>query len=667
MSKPIHRLLVANRGEIACRVIRTCREMGIHTIAVFSDADRDALHVKTADEAIRIGPAPSTESYLVIEALIAAAKTCQADAIHPGYGFLAENADFAEACSEAGVVFVGPSPEAIRTMGSKQRAKQIATDADVPVVPGYNGAGQSDEVLQQKGAEVGFPLLVKASAGGGGKGMRIVTEAEQLGPALAAARREAAGAFGDDTLLLERYVQRPRHIEIQILGDAHGNVVHLFERECSVQRRHQKVVEETPSVAIGPELRAKMGQAAVAIASAIGYQNAGTVEFILAPNKEFYFLEVNTRLQVEHPVTECVTGIDLVREQIRIAEGHRLSFSQTELTSRGAAIEVRLYAEDPANSFLPACGTILDWHTANCGGARFDSGVETGSEVTIHYDPMLAKVIAHGSTRHEAIRQLNYALNNLSLLGVTTNRAFLSEVITHPRFVSGDFDTHFIEENLPNWSQRADSDLDSDCIAIVVSLLAAHQERRNARAILPDLESGFRNNPWSAQRVTLSVNGREYDVSYANLGEGSFAVTVGEREIAATLISMADSEIAFELAEVRMTRRFVRFERNNGGHTLVQTPTGEVNVLELPRFPEREAEQVKGGHLAPMPGKIISVKIKEGDTVEKGQVLVILEAMKMEQSISASVGGPVEHVLVSEGQQVDSEQPLVVVGFSEAE
>jgi len=604
---------------------------------------------------------------LVIDSIIEAARERQADAIHPGYGFLAENADFAEACSEAGIVFIGPGADAIRSMGSKQLAKQIATDADVPVVPGYNGADQSDDVLRQKGVEIGFPLLVKASAGGGGKGMRVVTAADQLAAALAAARREAAGAFGDDTLLLERYVQRPRHIEVQILGDAYGAVVHLFERECSVQRRHQKVVEETPSVAIDDELRARMGQAAVAIAGAIGYQNAGTVEFILAPNREFYFLEVNTRLQVEHPVTECVTGVDLVREQIRIAEGHPLSFSGSDLSTQGAAIEVRLYAEDPTSGFLPSCGTILEWNRDNCGGARFDSGVVTGTEVTIHYDPMLAKVVAHGSTREEAIRQLTYALSNLCVLGVTTNRAFLIDVLNHPAFISGDFDTHFIEEHLTDWSQAADADGNEDRIAIVVSLLVAHEERRLQRTILPSLDSGFRNNPWSAQRVELLVNDREYTVDYTSLRGGSFTVRIGGREIAARLMSMDGSELAFEIDGCRMARRFARAWGDDGGLTFVHAPGGELTVRELPRFPEREAEQVKGGHLAPMPGKIISVQVAEGDTVGKGQVLVILEAMKMEQSIAASVAGSVERVLVSEGQQVESEQPLVVVGLSEGE
>jgi geranyl-CoA carboxylase alpha subunit len=441
----IRKLLVANRGEIACRVLRTCRAMGIATVAVFSDADARARHTREADEAVRIGPSAASASYLNIPALIEAARRTGANAIHPGYGFLSERAEFAAACREAGMTFIGPAPEVIARMGSKREARRLMAAAGVPVVPGYDGAEQSDAALTTAAARIGYPLLVKASAGGGGKGMRAVPRAEDLAAALAAARREALAAFGDETLLLERLVSEPRHVEFQIFGDAHGHLVHLGERECTIQRRHQKVIEETPSPTLSPELRARMAEAALTVGRQLDYTNAGTVEFILSPDGDFYFLEVNTRLQVEHPVTELVTGFDLVRWQILVAEGHPLPLTQEQVTFTGHAVEARVYAEDPASSFLPATGCLALWREPSGAGVRVDAGVRTGDAISIYYDPLLAKITACGADRAEALRRLEHALGETVLLGVRNNLDFLRRVLLHPAHVAGQHSTDFIE------------------------------------------------------------------------------------------------------------------------------------------------------------------------------------------------------------------------------
>ncbi len=447
----IRRLLIANRGEIALRVIRACREMGIEAIAVYSDADAQARHVRAADRAIRIGPPPAVESYLNIEAVIAAARRSGADAVHPGYGFLSENAGFASACADAGIVFVGPPAPAIARMGSKIAARELMQRAGVPVVPGRTPDDQSDGGLEAAALDVGFPVLVKASAGGGGKGMRAAANAPELRDAAPAARREALAAFGDGTLYVERLIAHPRHVEIQILADAHGNAVHLFERECSIQRRHQKIVEESPSPALTPALRDRMGAAAIAAAREAGYQNAGTIEFLLDGTGEgarFYFLEMNTRLQVEHPVTEAVSGVDLVRAQITVAAGAPLPWRQEALTLRGHAIECRVYAEDPANGFLPQAGRLHVYREPDAPGIRIDSGVEEGADVPVQYDPLLAKLIASGETRVAAVDRASAALRAFAVLGVRTNIPFLVNLLAHPRFREGAIDTAFVDEHL---------------------------------------------------------------------------------------------------------------------------------------------------------------------------------------------------------------------------
>ncbi len=447
----IRRLLIANRGEIALRIIRACREMSIEAIAVYSDADASARHARAADRAIRIGPAPATESYLNIEAIISAARRSGADAVHPGYGFLSENARFASACEAAGVLFVGPPAPAIARMGSKIAARELMDRAGVPVVPGRTPQDQSDAGVEAAAAAVGYPVLVKASAGGGGKGMRTATDAGELRDAVPAARREAVAAFGDGTLYVERLIQRPRHVEIQVLADAHGNVVHLFERECSIQRRHQKIIEESPSPALTPSLRARMGAAAIAAAREAGYRNAGTIEFLLegtGDEARFYFLEMNTRLQVEHPVTESVTGIDLVRAQIMVAAGERLPWPQEALSLRGHAIECRVYAEDPADGFLPQAGTLRLYREPDAPGIRIDSGVEEGVDVPVQYDPLLAKLIASGESRAAAVARASSALRAFPVLGVRTNIPFLVSLLDHPRFRDGALDTGFVPEHL---------------------------------------------------------------------------------------------------------------------------------------------------------------------------------------------------------------------------
>jgi 3-methylcrotonyl-CoA carboxylase alpha subunit len=448
---PFQKVLIANRGEIAVRIIRACRELGISSVAVYSEADRRSLHVRMADEAVLVGPPAAASSYLSVERILEAARQSGADAIHPGYGFLSENAGFARAVSQAGLTFIGPPAEAIAAMGDKAEARQRAEAAGAPVVPGYQGP-DDDASLERAAAELGFPLLVKAAAGGGGKGMRVVWEAGELTGAVQAARREAGHAFGDERLLLERYIPTAHHVEIQVLGDQHGNLLHLFERECSVQRRHQKIIEETPSPLLDAEMRQRMGDAAVAAARAVGYHNAGTVEFIVDPQtRQFYFLEMNTRLQVEHPVTELVTGLDLVHWQMRIAAGEALPYRQEELVQRGHAIECRLYAEDPAGGFLPATGPLLRLVLPRGPGVRVDSGFTSGDEVTLHYDPLLAKIIVHAQDRPTALHRMQTALRELVVLGVTTNWQFLEDVLAHPDFKAGRAHTTWVEQTFAGW------------------------------------------------------------------------------------------------------------------------------------------------------------------------------------------------------------------------
>ncbi len=656
MSKAIQKVLVANRGEIARRVMRTCRRMGIATVAVFSEADATMPFVREADEAVRLGPPPSSESYLRIDKILEAAALTGADAVHPGYGFLAENADFARACQDAGVIFIGPTADAIAAMGSKREAKSIVEKAGVPVIPGYDGASQDPKVLAEKAIEIGFPILLKASAGGGGKGMKLVRDEAGLADAIASAARESESAFGDGTLLVEKYIDDPRHVEIQILGDSHGELIHLNERECSIQRRHQKIVEETPSTALDAALRNQMGEAAVRCGKAIAYQNAGTVEFILAPDRSFYFLVVNTRLQVEHPVTEHVTGLDLVEEQILIAQGEPLRLSQEAVPFDGAAIEVRLYAEDPAAGFLPQSGTIVDWHLPPSDGVRIDGGVEAGSEVGIHYDPMLAKIIASADDRPLALQRLRRALRSLSVQGVTTNRDFLLRVIDHPRFIAGDIDTHFIDRHMKAELDASPSDAARRRGAIAATL-AEQQQRNRGRTQVPHVPSGWRNNYHTPQTVSYVTGDHELRVDYRHLGDDRFTIWVEDDAHDVRIVSWEPPNLVVEHGSHRWPARVIA----DGDRIYVHTSQFDVSLLRKPRFPDRSASIPAGGCVAPMPGKVVELRVAEGDTVQAGQVLLIMEAMKMEHSVVAPQDGAVAEVTVAAGDQVDADALLVVV------
>ncbi len=658
MSSRIRKILVANRGEIARRVLRTVRAMGLASVAVYSDADERAPHVAEADEAVRLGPAPSRESYLVSERVLAAARATGADAIHPGYGFLSENADFAARVAEEGLLFIGPPVDAIRRMGSKIGAKEIMEAAGVPVVPGASLAALPLKESLAAARTIGFPILIKASAGGGGKGMRIVREESAFTDAIATARREAENAFGDGTLLIERYFDAPRHIELQIFGDTHGNVVHLGERECSIQRRYQKIVEEAPSPAVDAALRARMGDAAVAAARAIGYVGAGTVEFIVDREGAFYFLEVNTRLQVEHPVTEAVTGLDLVRWQILLAEGTALPLAQHEITLKGHAIEARLYAEDPGSDFLPATGAVALWEPVRIPGVRYDSGVEAGSEVGVHYDPLLAKIIAHAPTRPEAIQRLQRALATLGVGPVTTNRDFLLAVLAHEAFAAGALHTHFITEHLPPEARRPITDPVRDRLHALVAALWEHAARRRGGGPLPaSVPSGWRNNRWRAQDATYLVGGERIEVRYVAEPGDRFTIENADGERTCTVHGADADGITVELADVRRSFRVVP----SAGVLVVHGPCGTSVLTPVPRFPAADREDLAGGCLAPMTGIIREVRVREGDQVEKGTVLLVLEAMKMEHQMVARDVGIVKHVRVEVGQMVDPDEVLVVV------
>jgi propionyl-CoA carboxylase alpha chain len=647
--KGFERLLIANRGEIAVRVIRAARAMGIATVAVYSDADAGAPHVRLADEAVRIGPPAARDSYLAIAAILDAARRTGADAIHPGYGFLSEQAAFAEAVDDAGLVFVGPPARVIAQLGNKRAAKRIAEQAGVPIVPGYHGDDQAH--LADHAAAIGYPLLVKASAGGGGKGMRVVREPRELADALDRACGEAKAAFGDDTLLLERYLERPRHVEIQILGDHRGDVVHLWERECSVQRRHQKIVEESPSPALDAEKRAAMGAAAVKLAKAVGYVNAGTVEFILAATGEFYFLEVNTRLQVEHPVTEIVTGIDLVEAQLRIARGEPLPVAVLP-PQRGWAIEVRLCAEDAERDYLPTTGTLLAVDVP--ATVRADLGVAAGSVVAIHYDSMIGKLIAHGPTRGDAARQLRRALLETWLPGVVTNREHLARILAHPAFVAGELDTHFLERHTGELAARPPG-LDALRAAAVAATLAGILRRRPAHPVAPP---GWRNVPAGGQHVAYDCAGAAIEVAYQPDGDG-IAIEIGGKPTRVTAGELLDGD-RVSYVEHGAHRRVARVATAGDTHW-VQIDGALLALVEQPRFPEIRARAVEGGLVAPMPGRVVKLLAAPGDAVAAGAAVVVLEAMKMEHTVRAAVAGTVQVLHVAVGDQVDGDQLLAVV------
>jgi 3-methylcrotonyl-CoA carboxylase alpha subunit len=659
------KILIANRGEIACRVIRTARRMAVATVAVYSEADAAALHVEMADEARPIGPAPARQSYLDGEAIIAAARESGAEAVHPGYGFLSENADFAASCEAAGLVFIGPPAGAIRLMGSKAAAKELMAGAGVPLAPGYHGADQDPDLLAAEAGRIGYPVLIKASAGGGGRGMRIVAEAADFAAALAGARREALSAFGDDRVLIEKYLTRPRHIEVQVFADRYGETIHLFERDCSIQRRHQKVVEEAPAPGLDAAQRAALGKAATAAARAVGYVGAGTVEFVAAEGR-FYFIEMNTRLQVEHPVTEAITGLDLVEWQLRVAAGEPLPRRQEGLAIAGHAIEVRLYAEDPARGFLPQTGVLHGLRLPPAELARVDAGVRQGDRVSPYYDPMLAKIVIWGEDRAGAVKRLRRALAATAILGVTTNLGFLNRIAADPDFAMGEVDAGFIErrrESLLPPPRPAPTE------ALAAAAVARLLDRRKAATISA---SGDPFSPWAvtdgwrlggrASRQIVLRDGAFERVVEAVAAEKGWALTIDGETVAAAGEWAEMGVLAFDLDGAR--RHVLVLER---AAELAVFIDGEAwRLVESDPLAPPAAEEAAGGRLtAPMPGRVARLLVGPGEEVRRGTPLLVVEAMKMEHTITAPADGIVAAVRYAEGDLVEEGAELIALSPAE--
>jgi 3-methylcrotonyl-CoA carboxylase alpha subunit len=648
----ISRLLIANRGEIACRIIRTCRRLGIQAIAVHSDADRDALHVRLADEARAIGPAPARESYLNVEALLAAARAARADAVHPGYGFLSENAEFAEACAAAGLVFVGPSPTAIRAMGLKHEAKALVAAAGVPVVPGYMGEDQSPATLAEEASRVGYPLLVKAVAGGGGKGMRVVREAAGLDEAIRGARGEAESAFGDGRLMLERFLERPRHVEVQVFGDSRGACVHLFERECSVQRRYQKIIEESPSPSIGDSTRAAMTQAAVRAACAVGYVNAGTVEFIVGADGDFYFMEMNTRLQVEHPVTEQVTGLDLVEWQLRVASGEALPMSQDGIRMRGHAIEARIYSEDPRRGFLPSVGRVRRFaHPEPDAHWRVDTGISDGDVVSVHYDPMIAKVVAYGPDRAAALAVLRDRLDRTAVFGVADNLPLLRAIAAHPSYAAGEADTGFVDRELAALVAELPPAPESLLLAAHVAL-AERTPPPGSRPTPWGLADGWRSAAPSAQAIGLRTPGFR---RWRTRAEGGVLVLESDGTTVRGRVSALGG--ACYAVDAGRGERSVELIRDREELQVVGEHADAIALA--PAWPhERSAEDADMHPASPLPGRVVDLRVAAGDVVARGDVLAVVEGMKMQHAIRAGRDGRIASVFARAGDLVDAEAVL---------
>lgn len=657
---PFNSILIANRGEIACRVMRTAKAMGLGTVAVYSEADANAPHVKVADQAVCIGSAPVGESYLVADKIIQAAKDTCAGAVHPGYGFLSENAEFAQSCKDAGLVFIGPEPDAIDLMGDKAKSKRRMIKAGVPCVPGYQGEQQDDATLLKQSETIGFPIMVKAAAGGGGRGMRFVDDPKDLPDAIKDARSEAANAFGSDVLILERAVQNPRHVEIQVFADRYGNTIHLGERDCSVQRRHQKVLEEAPCPVMTPELREAMGAAAVKAAKDIGYVGAGTVEFMLDASGEFFFLEMNTRLQVEHPVTEMVTGLDLVALQIKVARGEPLGLTQDDVTLKGAAIEARLYAEDPAADFLPATGPIHMWAPASGAGIRIDSGIETGGEVSPYYDPMLAKIITYGETREEARLKLVAALKDTALMGVTTNKRFLIDALEREAFVKGEATTAFIADNFSD-ADLKDTGL-SDTHAVVSAVLQYEAARERSLSAALNVDRQLLN--WAS--ATSVGTPFEYGADETSIrvvvtptSDTTYSVGCGEQTYHVRCLARDGCSARLDVDGKRIS-------------ALYMCPTEADISLSIDGCDYALTDQTAiiasaaldaggGSVIAPMHGALLEVCVTAGDTVTSGQRLAVLEAMKMQHEILAEIDGTVTEVHVSAGAQIAADTLMIEI------
>lgn len=667
----MNKVLVANRGEIAVRVIRSAQSLGYRTVAIFSEADQNAPHVCAADEAICIGAAPVGESYLVAEKIIAAAKKTGADAIHPGYGFLSENSAFAKACEDENITFIGPGPEAIDLMGSKRQSKIAMIAAGVPCIPGYEGADQSDEVLKSAAIEIGMPVMLKASAGGGGRGMRLVTDVKDLDEHIKSARSEALNAFGSGELIIEKAVMQPRHIEIQVFADTFGNTVYLGERDCSVQRRHQKVVEEAPSPFVSPEMRQAMGEAAVNAAKSCNYVGAGTVEFLVDSEGNFYFLEMNTRLQVEHPVTELITGLDLVAMQLRVAAGDKLSISQDDVTLTGHAMEVRLYAEDPGANFIPQTGSINLWQPACGDGVRIDSGLKSGINqgqvVSSYYDPMLAKIIAFGENREEARRRLVRAVEDSKLLGIKDNRAFLASILRNDTFIQGEATTAFIGDD---FSQDPS----------LQPLKAQHLEVALAASILCAINSGtsgWQNNRTGSRFIKLSCEEETFELALVAVNNSimvSFFSDEAEssiEDVTITILEQSENSLKYLMKDI--VRSVVYSQAKGEGDALgcdqVQLAASYGN-LTFTDVSLQSAKKNQGGSdqvLASMDGAMVDVMVSVGDVVEVGQTLAVLEAMKMEHPLKAGVAGTIAEVLVQAGDQVKGRQKLIQITAEESE
>ena len=651
MSQSINKILIANRGEIACRVIRTARDMGIKTVAVFSDADRNAQHVLQADEAVYIGSSASSESYLRADKIIAAAQKTGAQAIHPGYGFLSENESFAEALAEAGLIFIGPPVPAIAAMGSKSAAKTIMQDAGVPLVPGYHGDDQAPDLLAAEAEKIGYPVLLKAAYGGGGKGMRVVESAADFSEALASAKREAKAAFSNDKMLVEKYITRPRHVEIQVFCDQHGNAIYLAERDCSVQRRHQKVIEEAPAPGLAEATRKAMGEAAVRAAQAIDYVGAGTVEFLFDEDQSFYFMEMNTRLQVEHPVTEMITGVDLVEWQIRVAAGEVLPMQQDELVLDGHAFEARIYAENADDNFMPSTGTVAFLrHPQASPYCRWDSGIVAGDEVTTFYDPMIAKLIVWDEDRDSALRRLANALRDTRIAGVTTNTDYLHRIATHPAFVKAELTTRFIEQYGDDL-QQTDFDLSTEQALLVLAAYRIHQQQQAATSSDPwAVASGWRMNAAAKHHLAFTPKGAESHVVLDLQQDGdSFIWPQHNLQVAFSAdgaVLLDDQRIPVEIAEV------------DGVYTLF-TDSGRFQATLFDELAELAHEEEAGSLTAPMNGTIVAVNVAAGDAVNEGQALVVMEAMKMEYTIRAPFTGTVEQVFFQAGELVSDGAELI--------
>jgi geranyl-CoA carboxylase alpha subunit len=658
MSGDVSILLVANRGEIAVRIMRTAKAMGLKTVAVHSDADADALHVRNADTAVQIGPAPAAESYLSIDAIIAAAKASGATAIHPGYGFLSENAGFARAVVDAGLTFVGPPAGAIEAMGDKARAKRRMIEAGVPCVPGYEGEDQSDKALTAAAKTIGYPLMVKAAAGGGGRGMRLVEKAADLPNALKTARAEAESAFGRDDLILEKAILRPRHVEVQIFADAHGATIHLGERDCSVQRRHQKVVEEAPCPVMTPDLRARMGAAAVEAARAVGYVGAGTVEFLLDDKGAFYFLEMNTRLQVEHPVTEAITGLDLVELQLRVARGERLPLSRDEVRLQGHAIEVRLYAEDPESGFLPSSGAIDLFRAPAGAGVRVDAGVTAGGEVSAFYDPMIAKVIAHGATRDEARRRLVAALGHAAVLGPRTNRDFLIDALSQAAFARGEATTAFIGETYgERFAPASVSDEELAAAAVIQHVCALRRADATALGVSNELLD------WSSTGrletiVEYERNEAVDKLSLRALRRWAYEVTVGGKPLRVTIAAMDDETARLKVGGETLDVIY----RDNERSVSIATPARTLELTNRVVVARRKADAAgQGALVAPMHGRLADICVAEGADVRRGDRVAVLEAMKMQHELLAPIDGRVKRVAAVKGAQVAARELVLEI------